>query len=35
MEDVLGEDERVEAVALVDRVLVVRLELVEGNDLRI
>ena len=35
VEDVLGEDERVEAVALVDRVLVVRLELVEGDDLMI
>ena len=34
VKDVLGEDERVEAVALVDRVLVVRLQLVEGDDLR-
>ena len=29
VEDVLGQHERVEAVALVDRVLVVRLQLVE------
>ena len=34
VEDVLGEDERVEAVALVDRVLVVGLQLVERDDLR-
>lgn len=32
VEDVLGEDERVEAVALVDRVLVVGLEFVERDD---
>ena len=34
VQDVLWEDERVEAVALVDRVLVVRLQLVERDDLR-
>ena len=34
VEDVLGQHERVEAVALVDRVLVVRLQLVECDDLR-
>ena len=34
VQDVLGEDERVEAVALVYRILVVRLQLVEGDDLR-
>ena len=33
VQDVLWEDERVEAVALVDRVLVVRLQLVESDDL--
>ena len=33
VQDVLWEDERVEAVALVDRVLVVRLQLVERDDL--
>ena len=33
MQDVLWEDERVEAVALVYRVLVVRLQLVERDDL--
>ena len=33
VQDVLGEDERVEAVALVYRVLVVRLQLVERDDL--
>ena len=33
VQDVLWEDERVEAVALVYRVLVVRLQLVERDDL--
>ena len=33
VQDVLGQDERVQAVALVDRVLVVRLQLVERDDL--
>ena len=33
VQEVLRQHERVEAVALVDRVLVVRLQLVEGNDL--
>ena len=33
VQDVLREDERVEAVALVYRVLVVRLQLVERDDL--
>lgn len=34
VQDVLGQDEGVERVALVDRVLVVRLQLVERDDLK-
>jgi flagellar biogenesis protein FliO len=33
VQDVLGQHQRVQAVALVDRVLVVGLQLVERNDL--
>ena len=35
VKDVLGQDQRVQAVALVDRVLVVGLQLVEGDDLKV
>ena len=35
VQDVLGEHQRVERVALVDRVLVVRLQLVERDDLKV
>jgi flagellar biogenesis protein FliO len=34
VQDVLGQHQRVQAVALVDRVLVVGLQLVERNDLK-
>jgi len=34
VQDVLGQHKRVQAVALVDRVLVVGLQLVERNDLK-
>ena len=35
VKDVLGQDQRVQAVALVDRVLVVGLQLVKGDYLKV